>query len=203
MAGAVVAAMVLTFLEPRDLRLGPNWLLPLIELLLLVTVVFGDSARVSRRATQLRGVSIALVAVLVASALWTTSRLIDALLHGGHETNSAPALLAAGTIVWVSNNIAFALLYWELDSGGATARAREGPRRADFAFPQQINPELEPGWRPRFVDYLYLSFTNATAFSPTDTMPLVPWAKTAMAVQAIISLAILGLVIARAVNVFT
>ena len=67
-----------------------------------------------------------------------------------------------------------------------------------------MNPELAPkGWRPQFVDYLYLGFTNATAFSPTDVMPLVPWAKIAMAVQSVISLAILGLVIARAVNVFT
>jgi hypothetical protein len=203
MAGAVVAAIVLTYLEPGDLRLGPNWLLPLIELLLLVSVVFGDPVRRTRSVGRLRGLSIALVAVLVASALWTTSELIDTLLHGGNETNSASALLSAGTIVWVSNNLAFALLYWELDSGGAAARASDGPRRADFAFPQQINPELEPGWRPRFVDYLYLSFTNATAFSPTDTMPLAAWAKIAMAVQAVISLAILGLVIARAVNVFT
>jgi hypothetical protein len=99
---------------------------------------------------------------------------------------------------------AFALLYWELDSGGAAARAHRLPRHADFAFPQQLNPDIAPaGWRPRFIDYLYLGFTNATAFSPTDTMPLAPWAKVAMTVQSLISLAILGLVVARAVNVFS
>jgi hypothetical protein len=77
-------------------------------------------------------------------------------------------------------------------------------RRSGFAFPQQLNPDLAPpGWRPRFIDYLYLGFTNAIAFSPTDTMPLAPWAKVAMAIQSMISLAILGLVVARAVNVFT
>jgi hypothetical protein len=204
MAGAVLAAMVLTLLLPDDLRLGPKWALPLIEGVLLVAVVIGDPGKITRRSKLLRGLSIGLVAVLVADALWTTGLLIDHLLTGGAETNSASALLSAGAIVWVSNNIAFALLYWELDSGGAAARAHQLPRHADFAFPQQLNPDIAPaGWRPRFIDYLYLGFTNATAFSPTDTMPLAPWAKVAMTVQSLISLAILGLVVARAVNVFS
>ena len=113
-------------------------------------------------------------------------------------------MLEAGAIVWVSNNIAFALLYWELDSGGSAARAHDPPSHPDFAFPQQLNPNIaSPGWRPLFVDYLYLGFTNATAFSPTDAMPIAPWAKMAMAVQASVSLALLGLVVARAVNVFS
>ena len=104
----------------------------------------------------------------------------------------------------MSNNIAFALLYWELDGGGAAARAHHLPTHVDLAFPQLLNPQIAPsGWQPRFIDYLYLGFTNATAFSPTDVMPLVPWAKIAMAIQALVSLGILGLVIARAVNVFT
>jgi hypothetical protein len=78
------------------------------------------------------------------------------------------------------------------------------PRYPELGFPQLLNPHVAPpGWRPRFVDYLYLGFTNATAFSPTDVMPLVPWAKVAMALQSVISLTILGLVIARAVNVFS
>jgi uncharacterized membrane protein len=178
--------------------------LPLLEAVLLVALIVGDPGEITRRSALLRAISIGLVAVLVASSLWTTVLLIDDLLHGGSETNSASALLSAGAIVWVSNNIAFALLYWELDSGGAAARAHQLPRHADFAFPQQMNPQLAPAdWRPRFIDYLYLGFTNAIAFSPTDTMPLAPWAKVAMAVQSVISLAILGLVVARAVNVFT
>jgi hypothetical protein len=204
MAGAVLAAMVLTYLLPVDLRIAPKWLLPLIEGVLLVALVIGDPAAITRRSALLRGLSIGLVTVLVADSLWTTARLIDALLKGGPETNSASALLSAGAIVWASNNIAFALLYWELDSGGAAARAHHLPRHPDLAFPQQLNLQLAPeDWRPRFIDYLYLGFTNALAFSPTDTMPLVPWAKVTMAVQSLISLAILGLVVARAVNVFT
>jgi hypothetical protein len=204
MAGAVVAAIALTILLPAGVRLGPKWLLPLIEGLLLLAVIVGDPVRISRRSRALRAVSIALVSVLVFGTLWATGQLINDLIHGGPETNSASDLLAAGSVVWVSNNIAFALLYWELDGGGPTARAREAADHLDLAFPQQLNPHLaQPNWQPRFIDYLYLGFTNATAFSPTDVMPLVPWAKIAMTVQSVISLAILGLVIARAVNVFT
>ena len=204
MAGAVLAAMVLTILLPATLRVGPQWVLPLIEGLLLVAVVAGDPARITRRSRELRALSIGLVSVLVLGALAATLQLIDDLIHGSAETNSAADLLEAGTIVWVSNNIAFALLYWELDGGGAAARAHQLPTHADFAFPQQLNPRIAPpDWRPRFIDYLYLGFTNATAFSPTDVMPLAPWAKIAMTVQSLVSLGILGLVIARAVNVFS
>jgi hypothetical protein len=204
MAGAVLAAMVLTILLPDDVRLGPQWLLPLLEGVLLVAVIAADPGRINRRSRWLRVLSIVLVSVLVLGALWSTAQLIDDLIHGGAVTNSASDLLQAGTAVWVSNIIAFALLYWELDGGGAAARAHHLPTHHDFAFPQQLSPTIvSPDWRPRFVDYLYLGFTNATAFSPTDAMPLTPRAKVAMAIQAFVSLAILGLVIARAVNVFT
>jgi len=137
-------------------------------------------------------------------AMWSTVLLIDDLVHGGPETNSASELLKAGSIVWLSNTIAFTLLYWELDGGGAAARAQNLRRDVGFAFPQQLTPDLAaPAWRPQFVDYLYLGFTNATAFSPTDAMPMTPWAKLAMMVQSLVSLAILALVIARAVNLFS
>jgi hypothetical protein len=203
MAAAVLAAMVLTILLPDDVRLGPKWLLPLIEGVLLVAVIAGDPGKINRRSRWLRALSIVLVSVLVIGAMWATVQLIDELIHGGAETNSASDLLEAGFIVWASNNIAFTLLYWELDGGGAAERAYYLPSPPDLAFPQQLNPTIAPpDWRPRFIDYLYLGFTNATAFSPTDVMPLAPWAKIAMAVQAFVSLAILGLVIARAVNIF-
>jgi len=114
--------------------------------------------------------------VLVLSALWATVLLVSYLINGGKETDSANALLEAGSIVWASNVIAFGLLYWELDRGGASERVHRAPTGSfDLAVPQQINPELAPAhWRPRFIDYLYLGFTNATAFSPTDAMPLAP-----------------------------
>ena len=203
MASAVAAAMVLTVVMPDRVRLGPQWVLPLLEGVLLVALMVGDPGRIDRRSRLLRRLSIALVAVLVLGALTSTARLTVELVRGGPLANSATSLLAAGATVWTSNVIAFALLYWELDGGGSAARAHGLPSYPDLAFPQQLNPDVAPpGWRPRFLDYLYVGFTNATAFSPTDVMPLAPWAKLAMTVQAAISLVVLGLVVARAVNVF-
>jgi hypothetical protein len=203
MAAAVVTAIVLTILLPEEQRALPAGALPSIEGILLVALIAGDPGAIDRRSRLLRAISIGLVSVLVLSALYATVRLVDVLISGGPQTNSASDLLEAGSIVWVANILAFALLYWELDSGGAAARAHRSRSDVDFAFPQQMNPELaRVDWIPRFVDYLYLGFTNATALSPTDAMPIAPWAKLAMIVQSLSSLAILALVIARAVNVF-
>ena len=202
MAAAVVATMVLTVLLPDDLRLAPRWLLPTIEGLLLIALIAGDPGRISRRTTALRAVSVALISVLALSAIWSTVQLIDDLVHGGPETSSASALLQAGGNVWACTVLAFSLLYFELDCGGAAARVERMPSSPDLAFPQQLNPEVAlSGWRPRYVDYFYLGLTNSMAFSPTDVMPLAPWAKLTMAVQSVASLLILGLVVARAVNV--
>ena len=203
MALAVAAASALTLVRPAELRVAPAWALPAVEAVLLVVLVLRDPGRIDRRSRALRSVSIGAVGILVADALAATGHLVVVLVHGGQATDSADALLMAGAVVWISNIIAFALLYWELDSGGAAARAHHSRSHVDFAFPQHMDPDLAPAdWFPRFVDYLYLGFTNATAFSPTDAMPIAPWAKLAMMVQSVISLAILGLVIARAVNVF-
>ncbi|MCX4960945.1 hypothetical protein [Streptomyces virginiae] len=202
MAAAVIASAVLTLLLPDDLRLGPRWVLPLAEGLLLVALISGDPGRISRRSTVLRSVAIALVVVLASSAIWSTVRLIDDLIHGGNETNSANALLLAGGSVWASTILAFSLLYFELDSGGPAARAHHMPLTPALAFPQHLSPELNAShWRPHYIDYLYLGFTNSTALSPTDVMPLAPWAKSVMTLQSVLSLMILGLVVARAVNV--
>ncbi|MET9886440.1 hypothetical protein ABZZ20_25540 [Streptomyces sp. NPDC006430] len=202
MAGAVVVSAVLTLLLPDDLRLGPRWGLPLAEGLLLMALISGDPGRISRRTAALRGVSIALVSVLASSAIWSTVQLIDDIVHGGAETSSATALLLVGGSVWVSTILAFSLLYFELDSGGPATRAHHMPPTPALAFPQQISPDLNAThWRPHYIDYLYLGFTNSTALSPTDVMPLAPWAKIVMAIQSLVSLVILGLVIARAVNV--
>jgi hypothetical protein len=204
MAAAVLTAIALTILLPKELLPGPVWLAPSLEGLLLLALVLGDPGRISERSPMLRGLSIGLVGLLVLAALLSTSLLVSELIHGGKLTNSADELLDAGASVWILNNIAFSLLYWELDGGGAAERLFHPRRYPDIAFPQDLNSDIAPEtWKPRFVDFLYLGFTNATAFSPTDAMPLVPWAKLAMALQAVISLVILGLVIARAVNVFS
>jgi uncharacterized membrane protein len=187
---------------PAEGALHVPWLAPVIEAILIVVLVTSDPSNHAER-VRLRRVAFALVVVFVAAALWATALLIRDLIDGTGVTNSPDELLAAGALVWVGNNISFALLYWLIDGGGPNARVGR-PIPVDFAFTQHINPEMAPpGWRPVFLDYLHLGFTNATAFSPTDVMPLSHRAKYTMLVQATISLALLGLVVARAVNAFT
>jgi hypothetical protein len=204
MVFAVVAVIVLTLLLPHDLVTRPRWGVPIVEALLLIAVIVADPGKIDLVSPRVRALSLTLIALLVATTLWCTAQLIVELIRGGPATSSGGALLAAGGIVWLSNCLSFGLLYWELDSGGPAVRAHGLPAHPDFAFPQQLNPELAPEhWRPRFVDYMYLGFTSATAFSPTDAMPLRAWNKIAMMAQSTISLVLLGLVIARAVNVLT
>jgi uncharacterized membrane protein len=201
---AVLGIVVLTLLRPAEMRIFPRWVLPTVEVVLLAVVLARHPARVGPRAALLRAISICVVGIILADVLTATVRLIDVLIQGGQATNSAGQLLTAGAIVWGSNVIAFSLLYWLVDGGGAAARARHMPAALDLAFPQQLSPEVAPpGWRPQFIDYLYLGLTASTAFSPTDVMPLRPWAKVAMAAQSLVSLSVLGLVIARAVNVLS
>jgi hypothetical protein len=179
------------------------WLLPSLEAALLALLVFGHPARLVERRRRVRSVAIGVVVLLVAAALWATALLIYDLIRGSGVTNSPSQLLASGALIWLGNNLSFALLYWLIDSGGPIARSRN-PGPVDFAFTQQLSPEVAPaGWRPVFLDYLHLGFTNATAFSPTDVMPLTLRAKYTMVVQATVALALFGLIVARAVNAFT
>jgi len=179
------------------------WLLPAVEALLLLVLVVSDPGNVVKHHRTLRPLALALVILLVIAALWATVLLVYDLIRGTGVTNSATKLLASGALIWLGNNGAFALLYWLIDSGGPVARARlDTP--IDFAFTQHMSPELAPpGWRPVFLDYLHLGFTNATAFSPTDVMPLTHRAKYVMLVQSTIALALFGLIVARSVNAFT
>jgi hypothetical protein len=197
----VLILIALPFLLPEHLTLGPGWLLPAVGSLFFVAIAVADPTRTGRRVGAVRVLAIGLTVVFIAGGTVMTIELADDLIHGGPITQSANELLSTGALVWLNNNIIFGFLYWELDGGGPAARAHDGPA-PDFAFPQQMNPEVSPpGWRPMFVDYLYVGLTNATAFSPTDAMPLAPWAKLTMGLQAVISMIVLSLVIARAVNV--
>jgi uncharacterized membrane protein len=160
----------------------------------------GDRAAQSPR---LHRISLTLVGILVLAALWATVLLVRDLIRGTGVTQDAAELLASGALVWLGNNLSFAMLYWLLDGGGPVARMRQSIP-IDFAFTQQMSPELAPeGWRPVFLDYLHLGFTNATAFSPTDVMPLTHRAKYTMLLQSTVALALFGLIVARAVNAFT
>jgi hypothetical protein len=202
MAITLVVAIALPFLLPPRFSLGPRWIIPAFEALLLVALMVTDPGRIDHRSTVVRGLSIALVVILVLGAAAATVRLVVDLVRGGPETNSPGQLLRIGSVVWIYVIITFSFLYWELDGGGPEARARSTPEYLDLAFPEHLNPHVSrPDWRPQFFDYLYLGFTDATAFSPTDVMPLARWAKLAMACQATACLVIVGLVIARAVNI--
>ncbi len=199
----IALMLALRHYDPRRQSVLPSWLVPLVLVLLFVTLVTVDPHGDTRRAEWLRRCSIVLMVVLAGAAVWSTGTLVHDLITGGKVTNSPGTLLAVGALIWAGNNLVFSLLYWEFDSGGARARLRHERKYPDFAFPQQLNPELAPpGWRPKFVDYLYLGLTNSTAFSPTDVMPMAAWAKLTMSVQSLVSLIIIGLVIARAVNIF-
>ena len=194
--------IVVPLLLPARFSLGPKWIIPAVDALLLAAILVADRARDDRRPVLVRVLSLVLMVVLVAEAAGVTARLVVDLVEGGPETNSATDLLSVGFGVWVYTILAFAFLYWVLDGGGPDVRLWTPPAYPDLAFPEQLNPVVAPpGWRPQFFDYLYLGFTNATAFSPTDVMPLARWAKAAMTIQAAGSLAVLGLVIARAVNI--
>jgi hypothetical protein len=178
------------------------WLLPTIEGALLVVLLTSDPSGVAER-HRLRRISLILVGILVGVSLWATALLVSDLIKGKGVTNSPDQLLASGAIVWLGNNLAFGLLYWLMDGGGPIARFRQ-PIPVDFAFTQQLTPEVAPpGWKPVFLDYLHLGFTNATAFSPADVVPLTHRAKYAMVVQSTVALILFGLVVARAVNAFT
>ena len=204
LAAALTLAMAILLLLPSRFSVGPSWVVPAVEVLLLAAIFVADTRRGDRRRLAVvRGLSGALVLILVVDAVFITVRLVIDLVEGGPETNSATDLLEVGSGVWVYTILAFAFLYWLFDGGGPEARIWNPPEFPHLAFPEQLNPVVAPpGWRPEFPDYLYLGFTNATAFSPTDVMPLARWGKLAMTVQAIGSLAVLGLVVARAVNIF-
>jgi len=188
---------------PSESAVRLPWLVPGVEVVLLVALLAGDPGRIARRPAWVHGVIVGLVVLLVCAALWATTTLVYDLIKGHGVSNSPTRLLAAGGLVWLGNNLSFALLYWLMDGGGPIARARN-PAPVDFAFTQQLSPEIAPpGWRPVFLDYLHLGFTNATAFSPTDVMPLTHRAKYTMVVQSTVALALFGLIVARAVNAFT
>ena len=179
-----------------------SWFVPAVEAALLIVLVVEHPA-VPRGRRRLRRVALVLVGLLVAAALAATALLVDDLIRGKGVANSAGRLLATAAVVWLGINLAFALLFWLIDGSGPLARDRR-PAPVDFAFTQHMSPDLAPaGWKPTFPDYLHLSFTNSTAFSPTDVMPLTHRAKYAMLLQSTVALALFGLVVARAVNAFT
>ena len=148
--------------------------------------------------------SITLIGLLAVMAMVASVVLITELVRGRRSLSRRRRCSRRARSSGSGTRSIFGLLYWELDSGGPLARYRREHEHPDFAFSQQLSPELAPpDWRPQYVDYFILGITTSTAFSPTDVMPMTAWAKLMMTLQSLISLAVIGLVVARAVNAFT
>jgi len=199
---SVIAAIILqVLLPPYYTKPLPPSLLPALEGALLVGLSVANPVRIERRGKVVRAASIVLIGLITIANAASAVLLIRAILENKAGSHAGP-LLATGASIWATNVIAFALWYWEFDRGGPVNRSLGTSQHPDLMFPQMATPELAPAnWEPVFVDYLYFSFTNATAFSPTDVMPLARWAKLTMLVQSSVSLAVGALVIARAINI--
>jgi uncharacterized membrane protein len=201
MAGAVLVSVAMQFALPDRHVLSPTVLFPTVEVLLLVVLLIGDPGRIDKRSRALKRLTLALVIVMTVDNLAGVAELVRGILDGSDRDNGT-VLLATGGVLWVTNVIAFSLWFWLLDRGGPAVRASGTPPAAAFAFPENTSPELAPpNWWPQYPDYLYLAFTNSTALSPTDTMPVTRWAKMLMLVQSAISLVIAIMIVARAVNI--
>jgi uncharacterized membrane protein len=201
MATAVLAATILYIGTPHRGRVPGWWIFPVLQLVLLGLLITQDQGRIDRRSVDLHRLMVALLVVMTAGTVLSVTVLAYDILVAARGV-TATVLLGRGAAIWVENVIVFSLWYWEFDRGGPAERAAGAPVAASFAFPENATPELAPpGWRPAYPDYLYLAFTNATAFSPTDTMPVRRWAKLTMMIQSALSLVIAILVVARAINV--
>ena len=198
---AILIAVLLQVALPERLTIGPGWLLPSLEGALFVGLTAANPRRIDRRSTALRAATVALIAITSLANGWATYELIHGIIRGTEGKSAAP-LLASGASIYLTNIIVFALWYWEWDRGGPVARAEGLRPYPDLLFPQMTQEHLAPeDWRPTFFDYVYTSYTNATAFSPTDTMPLARWTKLLFLAQSGISLVTVALVVARAVNI--
>lgn len=196
-SAAVLAAIVLAAVLPKSVLVGPRYVIPAIEAVLLVPLIAINPRRLTRETRWSRRVSLFLTLFIIvanSSSLVLLLRVLTSVHPAGGRT-----LLVAALQIWFTNIVAFALVYWELDRGGPIARnVLAASRTPDFRFPQDDDRATE--WRPTLIDYFYVSLTNSTAFSPTDAMPLTSRAKLLMSAQAVAPLVTSLLVIARAVN---
>src|ERR1700722_11485767 len=192
---AIIVALVLYLRLPGRYVVGPAWMIPALEVAVLCALFLTTPLGFDR---WQRALAISLIAVLSIANFWALFLLVSAIVYHDKQLPGAE-LLNSALNIWGTNIIIFALWYWELDRGGPRHRLQREHDPPDFLFPQMVTPAAAPPkWSPRFLDYLYVAFTNATAFSPTDTMPLTRWAKALMLVQALVSILTVTLVAARA-----
>ena len=204
MALAVLAAGVLYLFIPADFRIteGMRYAYPLLLVLFLVILVIGDPGRIDRENRWLRVTTGLLIGIITFGAAVSAIRLVVGILRRADFTTPTQ-LLTIGAVVWSTNVIAYALWYWHLDRGGPAARALGHQHSAAaFRFPEEDLPgQSAAAWYPQFIDYFALSFNTATAFSPTDVCAIRHWSKLTMILESAISLTLVALVVARAVNV--
>jgi len=198
----ILVALGLARVLPDRLRIVPSWAfyLQVMAILAAMAAVWQTGGR-QRWLKLERGVVLIFCLVMGVATLGGLAQLIKAIITGSTEIDGV-YLLTSSIALWVSNVLLFSLLYWQIDLGGPEARLHHSSRHPDWLFPQAGLPQdLMPGWHPTFVDYLFLAFTTATAFSPTDTLPLTSRAKLMMMAESAISLVNLAAVAARAINI--
>jgi len=200
---AIIAVAFLHVILPARYRVQPAWVVPAVLLALLAVLIAGDPGRIDRQKTWLRIVTGLTIAFITLANLFAAVRLVvDILTSNKLYVNNPGGLLAVGGVIWVTNVVALGLWYWDLDRGGAAARAHHPDRNPAFVFPEMQHTDyVAAAWVPKFIDYLSLAFWTAMAFSPTDTSAIKPWSKLLMMLEAAASLALAALVIARAINI--
>lgn len=197
---ALLIAVASSALLSDGVRVGPLWLFPLVELALVFALIAFAPRRADRELGGRRTLALVIVGLIALSNLVSLGLLIERLVGSG--ITNGEALILSGVVIWIKNILIFAVFLWEFDRGGPFHRFNNAAALPDIQFPQLENPSLTiPNWRPGFGDYLYVSLTNATAFSPTDAMPMTLTAKAIMAAESLSSFMTIGLVIARAVNI--
>jgi uncharacterized membrane protein len=196
----VLTAIALQLLLPERLTAGPRWLVPGFEAALLIGLVIVTPNQIEDEHPRRRRIALGMTAFVSVANIYSLGALTHYLLH--HNVSQGRALIGAGVLIWLTNFLIFALWYWEIDRGGPGRRSAGHDGPPDFLFPQMADDRIEPlQWRPKFIDYLYVSLTNAMAFSPTDTMPLTSMAKIVMGIQSLVSLVTIGLIVSRAINI--
>jgi uncharacterized membrane protein len=197
---AIVVMIGLQLLLPERFSAGPRWVLPVVEVAIIAILIAANPGRMERSTPPLRRLGLSLIIIASIGNAWSVGVLVVDITTG-QNVGSAAQLLASGLDVWVINVLTFSVWYWEFDRGGPLERALGSHKFPDLLFPQMTAPSMAtPDWEPQYLDYLYLAFTNSTAFSPTDTLPLSRWVKFVMLLQSLISLVTAALVVAKAVN---
>jgi uncharacterized membrane protein len=198
-----LAAAALNFVLPGKFTLGPPWLVPLLEIAILVPLYVSSPDRRADESRLQSAFANVLIGIANIANIASLGLLVRLIVLDPKETTGTQ-LFYSSVAIWLTNILVFALWYWELDRGGPDARLRNDHPAPDFLFPQMITPECaHPLWSPKFIDYLYLAFTDATAFSPADVMPLSGWAKMMMLAESLVSLTTITIVASRAVGIIS